>query len=198
MKFSVTAPDRSSMGFNTYCCAGRHWPGGNPVIVEVVDQDECPRVPHPTRTDVKMLDPVRIGRIAWKEIQEDPLLSKNAAPEDAELTLPPSNPTELLKEENRKLRDRLVGLEVRLKALESASQAPANDGTSERIEALEAALAKLSVPAVVPVVAPAEDSADSSVLDSEKATPPAAPLPAAIDPPPAAPAQSRGRRGKGG
>lgn len=197
MKFSVTAPDRSSMGFSTYCCAGRHWPGGSPVIVEVVDQDECPRVPHPTRTDVKMLDPVRIGRIAWKEIQEDPLLSKNAAPEDAELTLPPSNPTELLKEENRKLRERLVSLEGRLKAIEEAPSASGDAATSARLKALEKKLAELTppTPALSAVV---EDSADSSVLDTGKAVPPAAPLPTASEPSPAATIQPRGRRGKGG
>ena len=170
MKFSVTAPDRSSMGFNTYCCAGRHWPGGRPVIVETVDQDECPRVPHPTRQDVKMLDPVRIGRIAWKEISEDPMLSKNAAPETAELSLPPTNPNEQLREDNRKLRETISDLDRRLKLMES----------------------KLAESLSKPQSAPASTETDEEPQgDAEKT-----PAPEASDPSPAQPVQARNRRGK--
>lgn len=178
MKFSVTAPDRSSMGFNTYCCAGRHWPGAKPVTVEVLDQDECPRIPHPTREGVQMLDPVRLGRLAWKEIQDCPLLSKNAAPDEAELTLPPANPTEQLKEENRKLKERLVEMDSRLKVLEAGAK---RDSTP--------------TPVVAPAVAPAVQEAKLDEPPAPQAEPAAAP--AADNPPPAAALPARSRRGKG-
>jgi len=195
MKFSVTAPDRSSMGFSTYCCAGRHWPGGKPVVVEVLDQAECPRIPHPTREGVQMLDPVRIGRDAWKEIQDCLLLSKNEAPDDAELTLPPANPTEQLKEENRKLREDLAGVKAgidsRLKAIES--------GLDSRLAALQASLTEAlskrdapPAPAAAPLAAPESKPAEAPEPQPETAAPPAA-----TEPAPATPIPARSRRGKG-
>jgi len=191
MKFFVTAPDRSTLGFSTYCCAGRHWSGGKATTIEVVDEDECPRIPHPTRQGVMMLNPVRLGRVAWKEVQEDPMLSKNAAPDDAELSLPPTNPAEQQKEETRQLRVKLSAVETKLATLEGSL----NDRFEALHEAIAAALAKAaSSPESV------EKTPSPELTDDDPQEPSMAPAVSPdAEPSRATPiAQARSRRGRGG
>ena len=77
-RYTVTALDRRSMGHPNYFRAGRSWPSGEEVEVEVLDQDNDPMevkevkggetrtFPHPTR----------IGRTSWAALMADRQLIK--------------------------------------------------------------------------------------------------------------------------
>jgi hypothetical protein len=65
------------MGHPNYWRAGRSWPSGQEIEVEVLDQDDDPMV----TTEVKgqkrtHVDPNRIGRESWKQIVADKQLIK--------------------------------------------------------------------------------------------------------------------------
>jgi hypothetical protein len=64
-----------------YCRAGRGW-GSDPKLIEVLDQDECPKVANrvPGLPDVP--DPVKVGRKAFEILLKDPRIS--IKPEGAE------------------------------------------------------------------------------------------------------------------
>jgi uncharacterized coiled-coil protein SlyX len=73
-KFLVQAVTRP--GFNTVSRGGRAWPSAAATEVEVLDEDECPRIPVEGRPGQTQLDPVRIGRKAWALVMADGRLSK--------------------------------------------------------------------------------------------------------------------------
>jgi hypothetical protein len=73
-KFLVQAVTRP--GFQTASRGGRAWPSATPTEVEVLDQDECPRIPVEGKPGQTQLDPARIGRKAWAQVMADGKLSK--------------------------------------------------------------------------------------------------------------------------
>lgn len=78
-KFLVQAVKRP--GFDSVSRGGRAWPSAAPVEVEVLDQDECPKVDHVVDGKVirQTLDPKRIGRTAWALVMAEGRLSKTPA-----------------------------------------------------------------------------------------------------------------------
>jgi hypothetical protein len=60
-----------------YCRAGRGW-GSDPKLIEVIDQDECPKNPNrnPGLPDVP--DPIKVGRKAYEILLKDPRISIKA------------------------------------------------------------------------------------------------------------------------
>lgn len=80
MKYTVTALDRSGMGHPNYHTPGRSWPSGQPVEVEVLDQDDDPMLEKFVEGEKRSYaDPVRIGRVAWKRICADKRLTVRPA-----------------------------------------------------------------------------------------------------------------------
>jgi hypothetical protein len=83
-KYIVTALDRSGMGHPSYSTPGRAWPSGQPVEVEVLDQEDCPQLIRMVDNQKRPYpDPVRIGQRAWKRICSDKMLSIRPAGENA-------------------------------------------------------------------------------------------------------------------
>jgi len=72
-KFIVCAPDRRASGHNFTFRAGRGWPSGQDVVVEVLDQDECPTVTNDYGQAIP--DPLRLGRKAFAAVQADKRIS---------------------------------------------------------------------------------------------------------------------------
>lgn len=84
-KYTVTAVDRSGMGHPNYHTPGRSWPSGQPVEVEVLDQDACPMLSRVIDGETfRYPDPVRIGRNAWKRICADKKLTVRPVGDDTQ------------------------------------------------------------------------------------------------------------------
>jgi hypothetical protein len=74
-KYIVNAQDRSAHGLNYVHRGGRAWPGGQDVVVEVLDQDECPMVDSGKPGFDKVPDKAKIGKTAWSAISTDKRIS---------------------------------------------------------------------------------------------------------------------------
>jgi hypothetical protein len=136
MLFVVTAIDRSSLGLKGSWRGGRFWPSSANTTVEVMDTDECPVLDDPRQPGKTMLDPQRIGRIAWARIMLDPTLSKNPAPEGAKLEAVAKKTAQQIEAENSELRQSVADLSRRLAVLEkdllgTSSSAPVSEPTPE-------------------------------------------------------------------
>jgi uncharacterized small protein (DUF1192 family) len=118
MLFVVTAIDRSSLGLKGSWRGGRFWPSSASTTVEVQDADQCPMIDDPIKPGKKILDPLRIGRLAWTRIKNDPTLSKNPAPEGAKLESIAKKTAQQIEAENDDLRQLVADLNQRLAALE--------------------------------------------------------------------------------
>ena len=76
-RFTVTAFDRRTLGHPNYWRAGRSWPSGQSIEVEVLDQDHDPIVTEVKNGEERTFpDPTRIGRISWKAPVGRALLGK--------------------------------------------------------------------------------------------------------------------------
>lgn len=86
-RFTVTALDRRSIGHPNYWRAGRSWPSGQEVEVEVLDQDDDPMEETIVRGEKRTHPhPTKIGRVSWAAIQADRQLIKQpigATPDEA-------------------------------------------------------------------------------------------------------------------
>ena len=118
MLYVVTAIDRTSLGLQGSWRGGRFWPSSASITVEVQDTDQCPVLDDPRKPGKTILDPLRIGRIAWARIMLDPTLSKNPAPEGAKLETVVRKTAEQIEAENDDLRRSVTDLNRRLAALE--------------------------------------------------------------------------------
>ena len=118
MLFVVTAIDRSSLGLKGSWRGGRFWPSSASTTVEVQDADQCPMIDDPSKPGKTILDPLRIGRLAWTRIMNDPTLSKNPAPEGAKLESIAKKTAQQIEAENDDLRQSVADLNQRLAALE--------------------------------------------------------------------------------
>jgi len=118
MLYVVTAIDRTSLGLQGSWRGGRFWPSSASITVEVQDNDQCPVLDDPSKPGKTILDPLRIGRIAWARIMLDPTLSKNPAPEGAKLETVARKTAEQIEAENDDLRRSVADLNQRLAALE--------------------------------------------------------------------------------
>lgn len=73
------------MGHPNYHTPGRQWPSGQPVEVEVIDQDADPMLEKIVDGEKrKYPDPHRIGRLAWQRILADRKLTVRAAGDNAQ------------------------------------------------------------------------------------------------------------------
>jgi hypothetical protein len=118
MLYVVTAIDRTSLGLQGSWRGGRFWPSSTSTTVEVQDTDQCPVIDDPSKPGKTILDPNRIGRLAWERIMRDPTLSKNVAPEGAKLETVARKTTQEIEAENDDLRRSVVDLNRRLAMLE--------------------------------------------------------------------------------
>lgn len=76
-RYTVTAFDRRTLGHPNYWRAGRSWPSGQSVEVEVLDQDQDPVVTETKNGEDRTFPhPTQIGRISWKAIMADGQLMK--------------------------------------------------------------------------------------------------------------------------
>ena len=135
MLYVVTAIDRTSLGLQGSWRGGRFWPSSASITVEVQDTDQCPAIDDPSKPGKTMLDPNRIGRIAWARIMNDPTLSKNPAPEGAKLASVAKKTSQEIEAENNELRqsvaDLLAALEKELLGSPSVAPAPMSTPPSE-------------------------------------------------------------------
>jgi hypothetical protein len=76
-RYTVTALDRSSIGHPNYHRAGRSWPSGQEVEVEVLDQDDDPLETTTVKGETRVFaHPTKIGRESWAAIVRDKQLIK--------------------------------------------------------------------------------------------------------------------------
>lgn len=76
-KFIVTAVDRRAQGHPNCWRAGRSWPSGQEVEIEVLDQDDDPMVTEIIKGEKRTFPhPTQIGRASWASIQADKRLMK--------------------------------------------------------------------------------------------------------------------------
>ena len=84
-KYSVTALDRRPQHPNCHR-AGRAWPSGEEVIIEVLEQDDDPMLTKKRSGEPPLIypDPVRLGRVSFAKLQGDNLLVIRSADVEAE------------------------------------------------------------------------------------------------------------------
>ena len=166
MLYVVTAIDRTSLGLQGSWRGGRFWPSSASITVEVQDTDQCPVLDDPSKPGKTILDPLRIGRIAWARIMLDPTLSKNPAPEGAKLETVARKTAEQIEAENDDLRRSVADLKQRLAALEKeVLGAPVVMPTAEP-------LPEAPVPTVdAPAVESEATAVDAPPAESPKAKP---------------------------
>lgn len=76
-RYTVMALDRSSIGHPNYHRAGRSWPSGQEVEVEVLDQDDDPMETITVKGEARTFPhPTRIGRVSWGKLVADKQLIK--------------------------------------------------------------------------------------------------------------------------
>jgi hypothetical protein len=75
-KYIIKAVDRSAKGLTHVQTPGRFWPSNQEVIVELLDQDECPMIKADKSGYPDLPSMSQVGRKAWALIEADGRLSK--------------------------------------------------------------------------------------------------------------------------
>lgn len=161
-KFSVRAVKRE--GFDGTWRAGRLWPSGGSVEIEVLDQDDCPRVAADVPVGAAardMLDPVRLGRKAFRDIEADPRIAIKPAGDLLAAVLPSnSQAVAALKAQTAELD------ELRAEAMKLAAE---NGNLKKKVAGLEDLLAETTAQSAEP--APSVDEEPSAPAPVESPAP---------------------------
>jgi hypothetical protein len=142
-KYIIKAVDRSAKGLAHVHTPGRAWPSNQEIVVELLDQDECPMIKadKPGYPDLPSMS--QVGRKAWALIEADGRLSKKLFGAPGNLSETDSLKAELFKakEAHGELVAKLAELETVLTA--AREEADYASSLAEENNTLKAKVAEL-------------------------------------------------------